>query len=124
MKRVTGNRIVDLSFDFALQVIAFSERLEQERKYAIANQLLRCGTSIGANVSEAQNSESKIDFIHKLKIAAKEAEETKYWLLLCKYADSYPFEESLLVQIHEIQKLLTSIITTSKKTVEINNKDK
>ncbi len=76
MKRVTGNRIVDLSFEFALGVIAFSEKLEESKKYAIAKQIIRSGTSIGANVSEAQNSESKADFIHKMKVAAKEAEET------------------------------------------------
>ena len=121
MKRITGNRIVDLSFDFALQIISFSEQLEQRRKFAIANQILRSGTSIGANISEAQNSESKLDFIHKLKIAAKEAEETEYWLLLCKYADNYPFQEDLLNQVHEIQRLLTSIIITSKKAIGKNN---
>ena len=121
MKRITGNRIVDLSFDFALQIISFSEQLEQKRKFAIANQILRSGTSIGANISEAQNSESKLDFIHKLKIAAKEAEETEYWLLLCKYADNYPFQEDLLNQVHEIQRLLTSIIITSKKAIERSN---
>ena len=59
------------------------ESLEEQRKYVIARQLLRSGTSIGANVHEAQNAESKSDFIHKFKIAAKEVEETKYWLLLC-----------------------------------------
>ena len=121
MKRITGNRIVDLSFDFALQIISFSEQLEQKRKFAIANQILRSGTSIGANISEAQNSESKLDFIHKLKIAAKETEETEYWLLLCKYADNYPFQEDLLNQVHEIQRLLTSIIITSKKAIGKNN---
>ena len=121
MKSITGNRIVDLSFEFALQIISFSEQLEQKRKFAIANQILRSGTSIGANISEAQNSESKLDFIHKLKIAAKEAEETEYWLLLCKYADNYPFQEDLLNQVHEIQRLLTSIIITSKKAIGKNN---
>ena len=121
MKRITGNRIVDLSFDFALQIISFSEQLEQRRKFAIANQILRSGTSIGANISEAQNSESKLDFIHKLKIAAKEADETEYWLSLCKYADNYPFQEDLLDQVHEIQRLLTSIIITSKKAIGKNN---
>ena len=121
MKRITGNRIVDLSFDFALQIISFSEQLEQKRKFAIANQILRSGTSIGANISEAQNSESKLDFIHKLKIAAKEADETEYWLSLCKYADNYPFQEDLLDQVHEIQRLLTSIIITSKKAIGKNN---
>lgn len=121
MKRITGNRIVDLSFDFALQIISFSEQLEQRRKFAIANQILRSGTSIGANISEAQNSESKLDFIHKLKIAAKEADETEYWLSLCKFADNYPFQEDLLDQVHEIQRLLTSIIITSKKAIERSN---
>jgi len=115
MKRITGNRIVDLSFDFALKIIVFSEKLEENKKYAIAKQLIRSGTSIGANVSEAQNSESKADFIHKLKIAAKEAEETEYWLFLCKYSETYPFNEELLNMIIEIKKILTSIINSSKK---------
>ena len=117
MKRITGNRIVDLSFDFALQIISFSEILEENKKYTIAKQIIRSGTSIGANISEAQNSESKADFIHKLKIAAKETEETEYWLLLCKYSDTYPFNEELLSMIIEIKKLLTSIISSSKKTI-------
>jgi four helix bundle protein len=115
MKRVTGNRIVDLSFDFALRIISFTEILEERRKYVIAKQLIRCGTSIGANISEAQSSESKADFIHKLKLAAKESEETEYWLLLCKYSDTYPIDEELLNMIIEIKKLLTSIINSSKK---------
>jgi four helix bundle protein len=115
MERVTGNRIVDLSFDFALRIIAFSEKLEENRKYAIARQIIRSGTSIGANISEAQNSESKSDFIHKMKIAAKEAEETEYWLLLCKYSESYPTDDDLLSKIIEIKKILTSIINTSKQ---------
>ena len=115
MKRITGNRIVDLSFDFALKIIVFTEFLEENRKYIVAKQLIKSGTSIGANVSEAQNCESKADFIHKLKIAAKEAEETEYWLLLCKYSETYPFNEELLNMIIEIKKILTSIITSSRK---------
>ena len=115
MKRITGNRIVDLTFDFALRIVILSEELEKNRKFAVAKQLIRCGTSIRANVSEAQNSESKADFIHKMKIAAKEAEETEYWLLLCKYSETYPFDEELLSMIIEIKKLLTSIINSSKK---------
>jgi four helix bundle protein len=116
MKRVTGNRIVDLSFDFALRIISFTEILEGEKKYVVAKQLIRCGTSIGANISEAQSSESKADFIHKLKVAAKESEETEYWLLLCKYSTTYPTNEELLSMIIEIKKLLTSIINSSKKS--------
>ncbi len=111
----TGNRIVDLSFDFAIQLISFSEKLENTRKYAIANQILRSGTSIGACVREAQNSESKADFIHKLKIAAKEAEETEYWLLLCKHSSNYPYDESLNDKLIQIKKLLCSIIASSKR---------
>jgi four helix bundle protein len=114
-KRITGNRIVDLTFEFSLKIIAFSELLEEKRKFAIANQIIRSGTSIGSNVSEAQNSESKADFIHKLKVAAKEAEETEYWLLLCKFSENYPFDEKLLEQIKEIEKILTSIINSAKK---------
>ena len=93
----TGNRIIDLTFSFALDIIEFSELLEENKKYVIARQLLKSGTSIGANTRERQNCESKADFIHKFKIAAKEADETEYWLLLCKYAKSYPFEANCLI---------------------------
>ena len=119
MKRITENRIVDLSFDFALRIISFSETLEENRKFAIANQIIRSGTSVGANISEAQNCESRIDFIHKLKIAAKEAEEIEYWLLLCKYSETYPFEEELLNSIIEIKKILTSIIKSSRNNMQM-----
>lgn len=78
----TGNQVVDLTFMFSLNIIAYVEQLEEHKKFVIAKQLLRSGTSIGANIREAQNSESKADFIHKFKIAAKEADETEYWLLL------------------------------------------
>ncbi len=115
---VTGNRIVDLSFEFALDTIEFAEILEEKKKYIIANQLLKSGTSIGANVREAQNSESAADFIHKFKIAAKEAEETFYWLLLCKYAPSYLSDDELLEKSREIKRIINSIIATTKK----NNK--
>jgi four helix bundle protein len=64
------NEVLDLSFEFALQIIEFCELLEENKKYVIAKQLLRSGTSIGANIREAQNAESNSDFIHKLKIAA------------------------------------------------------
>ena len=110
----TGNAIVDLSFKFALDIIAFVEILEQRKKFVVANQLLKSGTSIGANVREAQNSESKADFIHKMKIAAKEAEETEYWLLLCQNSENYPFEYQLLEDVNILRKILNKIIGTSK----------
>ena len=79
----------------------------------ISRQLIRSGTSIGANVKEAQNAESKADFIHKLKIALKEADETEYWLFLCKGLNYYS-PESLIQKLNGIIKLLNRIITTSK----------
>lgn len=109
------NAILEKSFAFALSIIEFAEGLEAHKKFVIANQLLKSGTSIGANVREAQSAESKADFIHKLKIASKEAEETEYWLLLCKHAKTYPFNDELLSQLKEIIKLLTAIITSSKR---------
>ncbi|WP_185153991.1 four helix bundle protein [Dysgonomonas sp. ZJ709] len=113
----TGNPIIDLSFKFSLDIISFVQLLEDNRKFVIANQLLKSGTSIGANVKEAQNGESRADFIHKLKIAAKEADETEYWLLLCKHSKNYPFEIKLLEDIKVLQKVLNKIIGTSKKAL-------
>jgi len=76
--------------------------------------LLKSGTSIGANVREAQNAESKTDFIHKLKIAAKEADETEYWLLLCKGSEGYGNCDELLADCISIIKVLSKIIASSK----------
>jgi len=114
MRNDKDNLIVNLTFEFALNIIEFTERLEADRKYVIANQLLKSGTSIGANVREAQNAESKDDFIHKLKIAAKEADETEYFLLLCQFSKSYPFEQTVLDKLHVIIKILSKIISSSK----------
>ena len=111
------NEILDLSFEFALQIIAYCELLEESRKFVISRQLLKSGTSIGANIREAQNAESKLDFIHKLKIAAKEAEETEYWLSLCNKYTSYPTSESLLLSIISIKKLLNAIISKTKNSI-------
>jgi len=107
------NLIVDLTFNFSLKIIYFTELLESKRKYNMANQLFRSGTSIGANVREAQGAESKDDFRHKCKIAYKEAEETEYWLKLCKYADSYPFEEDMYNDVLSIMKVLGKIISST-----------
>ena len=109
------NEVVEISFELALKIVEFSELLENNRKYVIARQLLKSGTSIGANVRESQSAQSKADFVHKLKIAHKEAEETEYWLMLCEKAPTYPTPpQDLLVQLLSIQKLLTAIISTSK----------
>lgn len=113
----TNNPILDLSFQFALDIIEYSEKLEDCKKFVLAKQVLRSGTSVGANIREAQSSESKLDFIHKMKIASKEANETEYWLLLCKHSKEYPIDEKLLVMVNEIMKVLSSIISTSKRTL-------
>jgi len=78
MRSDKGNPIVDKSFQFAIEIVEFCDLLYVNRKYVIGQQLLKSGTSIGANIREAQNAESKSDFIHKMKIAAKEADETEY----------------------------------------------
>jgi four helix bundle protein len=109
MQSGKGNIILDLTFEFALMIIKYSEELEQKRKFQVSNQILRSGTSIGSNVREAQNAESKADFIHKMKIAAKEADETEYWLLLCKESENYPFDEELLVKLKNISLVLSKI---------------
>ncbi len=116
-KELRKNIIVEKSFQFAIEVIDFVEVLMENRRFVLANQLLKAGTSIGANVREAQHAESPNDFIHKMKIAAKEAEETEYWLLLCKYSRHYPTNEELLIEIKEIQKIITKIIHTTKSKI-------
>ena len=112
------NEIVEVSFDFALQIISYCEKLEEIKKFIIANQLLKSGTSIGANIREAQNAESITDFLHKMKIAAKEAEETEYWLLLCEKSENYPSTNELLIKIISIKKLLAKIISSTRKKSE------
>jgi len=115
MRNDKENVIVDKSFQFALGIIKFSEKLEEEKKYIVARQILKSGTSIGANIKEAQNAESKADFIHKMKLAAKEADETDYWLHLCRLAENYPYDESLHINLAELLKILSRIISTSKQ---------
>ncbi|EFK38112.1 four helix bundle protein [Chryseobacterium gleum] len=110
MRNDKENIIVNKTFDFALNIIEFSEYLYDAKKIPLANQIFKSGTSIGANVREAQNAESKADFIHKLKIAAKE-----YWLLLClksPYLKSP--NEKLLSDLKEILLILSKIISSSK----------
>ena len=114
-KGIEENPIVNKSFLFALQIIQYADSLENDRKYVISNQLLKSGTSVGANIWESQHAESRADFIHKLKIAAKEAKETEYWLLLCKYITGYPCISDRLEKLLEIQKLLSKIISSTRR---------
>ena len=115
--KIEPNLIVDLSFQFALKIISYVEQLENKHKYTIARQLLKSGTSIGANVREAQNGESKNDFIHKMKIAAKEADETEYWLQLCQHSPNYENCNQLISDCISLSKILSKIISSSKSKV-------
>jgi four helix bundle protein len=120
LNRIEENPILKLSVAFALEVVAYCEQLEQEKRYIISRQFLKSGTSIGANAFEAQNAESKADFIHKMKIAAKEADEPAYWLLLCSQANRYPTCLHLIEKIEEISKLLNKILFTARKSAIVS----
>ena len=117
---IDNNPLLRLSIDFSLKIIAYCEKLEAEKRYVLARQLLKSGTSIGANSMEAQNPESKADFIHKMKVAAKEADETQYWLMLCDYSDNYPDCKELLKKLEELNKIIGKILGTAKRKSPIN----
>ncbi|MCB0503210.1 MAG: four helix bundle protein [Bacteroidetes bacterium] len=109
------NELLDVTFQLALELVEYCERLESDKKYVIARQLLKSGTSIGANAREAQGAESRADFVHKLKIAYKEAEETRYWIEICQTSNSYANPKSELIKLLESSiKLLGKIISSTK----------
>ena len=106
------------SRQFALAIIRLFKRLEAQREYVISKQLLRSGTSIGANVEEGIAAESRRDFVHKMALASKEARETAYWLRLLSDSDLVPDLEvsSELAQARELVRMLTSIVKTTALT--------
>ena len=109
------NIVIDKSLEFAIEIVKFCELLDSQKKFVIANQLLKSGTSVGANVFEAQHVESRADFVHKMKLAIKEANETLYWLLICEKTVSYPgYDESLKLKVEELVRIISSIILTSR----------
>ena len=112
------NVILDRSFAFAVRVVRLYKYLSNEKKeYVLSKQLLRSGTSIGANINEAQAGQSRADFIAKMSIASKEARESKYWIELLIKTDYLNADDkhtkSLQNDIEEISKLLTSIVKSS-----------
>jgi len=110
------NIIKEKSFAFAVEIVCLYQILSEKKEFVLSKQLLRSGTSIGANIREAEHAQSKADFIHKLSISLKEANETEYWLDLLhetKFLSEIEFQ-SIKAKIIEILKLLTSIINTSK----------
>ncbi len=118
---MSNNAVRDKSFQFALRIVKLYKYLvEEKREFILSKQLLRSGTAIGALVEEAIQAESKPDFIHKLSISNKEANETDYWLRLLKESDY--IEEKHFVSIYsdlkELIKLLTTIIKSSKTNLK------
>lgn len=116
------NLIKEKSFAFALEIVVLYRSLIEQREYVLSKQLLRSGTSIGANVREAEYAQSRADFIHKLSIGLKEANETEYWLDLLKSGNFVSNQEieSLQVKIKELLRLLIKIINTTKDNASCN----
>jgi len=113
-----GNPLMSKSIQFSIELIAYVAKLNKGKGWGLSNQLLRSGTSIGAQVCEAQDSQSRKDFIHKIKIAAQEAKESRYWLLLSQVENSNIQCEDLLILNMEIIKLTGKILATA-----INNQN-
>ena len=111
------NNIQDKSFQYAIRIVNLCKLLRTERReYTLSGQLLKSGTSIGANVSEAQHAQSRADFLSKLNIALKEATETKYWLRLLRATDY--LTETEFQSIHEDCVEIEKILVTSVKSIK------
>ena len=124
MNEVKDNIIVSKSYAFALEIIViYKQLISDKREFVLSKQVLRSGTSIGANIHEAVASESKKDFIHTLAISVKEARETSYWLSLLKDSDYITEEEFERINklCDEIIRILNSIIFTTKERYSINS---
>lgn len=118
MAKIRDNVVKRKSFAFAVGIVLLCKKLvKEEKEFVLSRQLLRSGTAVGAMVRESEHAESKRDFIHKMAIALKEANETEYWLDLlfeAKYISKVEYEEGS-TKIKELLKLLVSIIKTSKQ---------
>lgn len=116
------NLIREKSFQFALDIIVLYKEMLKENEYVMSKQLLRSGTSIGANIEEAQSGQSKKDFLSKMSIALKEAREAKYWILLLEKSQLVKKDYSkYLTGIEELIKLLSSIVKSTKDNL-VNEK--
>ncbi len=114
------NIILQKTYDFAMCIVRFCRDLMADREFVLSKQLLRAGTSIGANVEEAQQAQSKNDFISKMNIALKEAYESRYWLRLIKDTAAQPLEGigNLLQNNEEIIRLLVAIVKSSRANAQ------
>ncbi len=111
------NVIESKSFAFAIRIVNLYKFLLTKNEYVLSKQILRSGTSIGANIAEAEQAQSRPDFVSKMNIALKEVSETKYWLKLLHATDYISKEEktSILNDCIEIEKILVSIIKSSRQ---------
>ena len=111
------NPLLEKSFAFSLKIIAVAQLLQRKREYVLSKQLLKSGTSIGANIEEAQQAQSKNDFISKMSIALKEGYETRYWLRLLCDSKILTLEETkgLLSDVDELIRMLVAVIKTSRQ---------
>lgn len=109
--------VYDKSFNFALMMVDLFRRLKLENEFIISKQLLRSGTSIGANVNEASAAVSRSDFSYKMSTASKEARETKYWLLILQNSNITKINVQKELELcDELIRLLTAIVKSTKKT--------
>lgn len=108
----TKRVVLEKSFSFAVKILKFSKDLKSLGNVEVASQLLRSGTSIGANIEEAQGGFSKNDFRFKMSLALKEARETDYWIRLIKASEIVSVPEDIQNEIKEILKILTAIVKT------------
>jgi four helix bundle protein len=115
-----NNIILQKTIEFSAAVIRVGEKLKDQKNFILANQFIRSGTAIGAMVHEAQSAESRLDFMHKLKIADKEANETLYWITLLERTEP-EFDKEVRPKLLDIRRLLGSIILTCRK--RLNEKD-
>ena len=115
------NLVREKSFDFALLIIDCYKFLTNKNEYVLSKQLLKSGTSIGANIEEAQAAQSLKDFLSKMSIASKEARETLYWLKLLdssNYLRGYPKTDKLFEEINSIINILTKIVKTVSSSIK------
>ncbi|MCG9881683.1 MAG: four helix bundle protein [Bacteroidia bacterium] len=119
MKQLTPRPIHDRCFEFAVSILKYSMVLKNEKQFEIAGQLIRSGTSICANLRESKNAISKSDFIFKLSIAQKEADETIFWLELIQQIRSSDTEETLINEASQILKIIKTISLNTKRNYEL-----
>lgn len=118
----TDNKILELTFEFSLSIIELYKILIEKKEFVLSKQLLRCGTSIGANVEEATAAQTRKDFITKMSIASKEAREAKYWLKLLEASKMINYDHSYYItRINHIINILTKIVKTAQENLASPN---